>query len=132
MNRRSVQEDGGDAVTAHSVSELESHALSLQAIYDDPIRPGMTPLDAGLASIDRDKARNTLAPTLHDGAHGLEPGGPRELRHVGPTVGQIDGGRDVVDGPVGGVGVRRLGRNPVGDTRVAPGTLTRYPSAVSC
>lgn len=62
--RRSIETDGQSRVVAHGVSELETHNRSLQALHDEDVTPGMTPVDTGLASMTREKVRSAIAPTL--------------------------------------------------------------------
>lgn len=62
--RRVVDQDGKKGSLIMGVAELESHVESMQSLYDDRVTPGMTPIDTGLASINRDRARSALAPAL--------------------------------------------------------------------
>ncbi|MEE6387210.1 hypothetical protein V3G71_00060 [Microbacterium paraoxydans] len=64
IDRRSSSLGGSDAVQAHGIGELETLRAMTQALHDSPITPGMTPVDTGLASADRDKARVTTTPLL--------------------------------------------------------------------
>lgn len=64
IDRRSSPLDGSDSVQAHGIGELETLRKMTQALHDSPITPGMTPIDTGLASIDREKARATTTPLL--------------------------------------------------------------------
>ena len=64
MSRRTVDRDGKKVVMAHGIAELEAQTDAMRAIYDNPVTPGMTPLDTGMAAIQRDKAQATLAPAL--------------------------------------------------------------------
>ena len=64
LSRRSVEREGKTVIMSHGVADLEAHHDSMRAIYDDPVTPGMTPLDTGLASIDHERNRAQLAPAL--------------------------------------------------------------------
>ncbi|MGW9020195.1 hypothetical protein ACWGOE_01785 [Leucobacter chromiiresistens] len=55
---------GDDRVSAQGIGELEALNKATQALHDAPITPGMTPVDTGLASKDREKARTTTTPLL--------------------------------------------------------------------
>ncbi len=61
QTRRTMDLDGKRAVLAPSVAGLESSLSSLMTIHDDEIPFGMTPLDTGLAFLDRQKVRSTLS-----------------------------------------------------------------------
>ncbi len=56
--------DGKNSVSGQSIGELESLNRATQELHDTPITPGMTPIDTGLASIDRTKMRATTTPIL--------------------------------------------------------------------
>lgn len=62
--RRSSPLDGTDAVQAQGIGELEALHRATREIHDAPVTPGMTPIDTGLASISRDRARVTTTPLL--------------------------------------------------------------------
>lgn len=62
--RRTIDDSGTMKVLAHGVTELEVLGRSMRDLYDTPIQAGMTPIDTGLASINRDKARVTIAPQM--------------------------------------------------------------------
>lgn len=64
MARRTIKQAGDDGILAHGVAELELITKSIRALANAPITPGMTPIDTGLASMDRDKARVQSAPIL--------------------------------------------------------------------
>ncbi|WP_431218879.1 hypothetical protein [Leifsonia xyli] len=64
MARRTFDREGKEVVMAHGIAELEAQTEAMRAIYDAPVTPGMTPLDTGMAALQRDKAQATLAPAL--------------------------------------------------------------------
>lgn len=63
IKRREI-EPGRDGVLPIGIGELEVRVSSLLGLYEDPVTAGMTPLDTGMASIERDKVRSSLAPTI--------------------------------------------------------------------
>lgn len=64
LARRSFQKDQKEVVLSFGVAEIEAYRSSMQAMHDQPITPGMTPLDTGVASIRRDKTKELLGPQL--------------------------------------------------------------------
>lgn len=63
ITRRTLSNEK-DSVVSHGAAELETLAASMQAIYDDVVTPGMTPLDTGLASLRQEKEKATVYPML--------------------------------------------------------------------
>lgn len=59
--RRTIMQEGKDVILPQSIAELETNLNSMVALHDDEIPAGMTPIDTGLAFIDRRKARSSLA-----------------------------------------------------------------------
>jgi hypothetical protein len=59
--RRTIEFEGKDVVLGPSVAELETTLSSLLILHDDEIPGGMTPLDTGLAYLDRKKTRSSLS-----------------------------------------------------------------------
>lgn len=64
MARRKVERDGKDSVMSGGVASVEAHLQELTKAHDEPVTPGMTQIDTGLASIDRNKVRLVLAPVI--------------------------------------------------------------------
>lgn len=62
--RREIEQDGRTGSLTMGVAELEGHVDSLHELFDEQVTPGMTPIDTGLAAINRDKVRATVAPAL--------------------------------------------------------------------
>lgn len=63
MSRRKTQ-DAKESIVSFGVSELETFVASMQAIYDDSVTPGMTPLDTGIASLRQEKEKAAVYPLL--------------------------------------------------------------------
>lgn len=95
--RRTVTIDGKPMIMSASVAELELNLESLRTIHDTPITPGMTPLDTGLASLDRDKARTTLAPVLFERGSMLERIKDAAYTYVLEAEAQLIAGESVPD-----------------------------------
>ncbi len=66
QTRRTMDHDGKKVMLAPSVASLESSLSSLITIHDDEIPAGMTPLDTGLAFLDRQKVRSSLSMPLSE------------------------------------------------------------------
>ncbi|WDM41777.1 hypothetical protein KV395_00190 [Microbacterium luteolum] len=58
--RRTVEQGGKNVILSQSVGELETNLASMVALHEDEIPAGMTPIDVGLAYLDRKKARTSL------------------------------------------------------------------------
>lgn len=65
LARRAVPtDDNPDAVLPVGVAELEADLKTLEELCDDQVTPGMTPIDTGLASLDRNKLRAGVLPVV--------------------------------------------------------------------
>lgn len=95
--RRTVTIDGKPMIMSSGVAELELNLESLRIIHDTPITPGMTPLDTGLASLDRDKARTTLGPVLFERGSMLERIKDAAYTYVLEAEAQLIAGETVPD-----------------------------------
>lgn len=95
--RRTVTIDGKPRIMSSGVAELELNLEALRTIHDTPITPGMTPLDTGLASLDRDKARTTLGPVLFERGSMLERIKDAAYTYVLEAEAQLIAGESVPD-----------------------------------
>lgn len=64
---QTVNDHGEPLVMGQGLADLEVHVRNMRAVYDEPIQPGMTEIDTGLAAIDRLAMRASLFPTLVGG-----------------------------------------------------------------
>lgn len=64
MDRRTSYDGSKAGVNSSPVAAIDAQVETMQRVYDEQVTPGMTPLDTGLAAIQRDKARATLLTPL--------------------------------------------------------------------
>lgn len=95
--RRSMEVDGKKAIFAPSAAELETTLAALLILHDDEIPAGMTPLDTGLAYLDRKKARSTLSVPLSGRRAMLERIKDAAYTYVLDVEAQILSGESVPD-----------------------------------
>ncbi|MBF4587404.1 hypothetical protein [Curtobacterium sp. VKM Ac-2887] len=95
--RRTTTVDGTKIMLAPFVAELESLLASMEAIHDDEIPAGMTPLDTGMAFLERQKARSTLSMPLAERRGVLERVKDAAYTYVLDAEAQILAGETVPD-----------------------------------
>jgi len=90
-------ERGKEEMTGFGVGELERHQASMQSIYEEPVTPGMTPLDTGMSDLRHDKVKATLLPHLLQQQGVLERVRAAAYQYLLDVEAEILRGQDVPD-----------------------------------